>query len=147
MKVTTTLLFLLPFFMSWTQRSKTFSIYTQKNHFSQILFTDLFKSVLVSTSPLPRQSIPPHRCGISRCSLDSMIIAQVCLRLATIKGNSEMCSFITQHNTTDVVNFEETCKWHADCRNVHQSGCSWIECSFLYHKPFPKAFQKIWQYI
>ncbi len=36
---------------------------------------------------------PPHRCGISRCWLDSMIIAQVCLRLATIKGHSKMCSF------------------------------------------------------
>ncbi len=23
----------------------------------------------------------------------------------------------------------------------------WIECSFLYHKPSPKAFQRIWQYI
>ncbi len=32
-------------------------------------------------------------CGISRCWLDSMIIAQVCLRLATIKGHSKMCSF------------------------------------------------------
>ncbi len=30
-----------------------------------------------------------------------MIIAQVCLRLATTKGHSEMCSFITQHNATD----------------------------------------------
>ncbi len=36
-----------------------------------------------------------------RCWLDSMIIAQVCLRLATIKGHSKMCSFITQHNATD----------------------------------------------
>ncbi len=36
---------------------------------------------------------PPDRCGISRCWLDSMIIAQVCLRLATIKGHSKMCSF------------------------------------------------------
>ncbi len=36
---------------------------------------------------------PPHRCGISRCWLDSMIIAQVCLRLATIKGHSKMFSF------------------------------------------------------
>ncbi|PIO12865.1 hypothetical protein AB205_0151530 [Aquarana catesbeiana] len=30
-----------------------------------------------------------------------MIIAQVCLRLATIKGHSKMCSSITQHNGTD----------------------------------------------
>ncbi len=58
-----------------------------------------------------------------------------------------MCSFITQHNATDVASFEGTCNWHADCRNVHQSCCPWIECSFLYHKPSPKAFQRIWQYI
>ncbi len=76
-----------------------------------------------------------------------MIIAQVCLRLATIKGHSKMCSFITQHNATDVASFEGACNWHADCRNVHQSCCPWIECSFLYHKPSPKAFQRIWQYI
>ncbi len=58
-----------------------------------------------------------------------------------------MCSFITQHNVTDVASFEGACNWHADCRNVHQSCCPWIECSFLYHKPSPKAFQRIWQYI
>ncbi len=58
-----------------------------------------------------------------------------------------MCSFITQHNETDVASFEGVCNLHADCRNVHQSCCPWIECSFLYHKPSPKAFQRIWQYI
>ncbi len=36
-----------------------------------------------------------------------MIIAQVCLRLATIKGHSKMCSFITQHNSTDVAILRE----------------------------------------
>ncbi len=51
--INATLLFLPPFFMSWTQRSKTFSIF-QKAYFSQILFTNLSKSVLVSTSPLQR---------------------------------------------------------------------------------------------
>ncbi|ROI47935.1 Transposable element Tc1 transposase [Anabarilius grahami] len=40
-----------------------------------------------------------------------MIIAQVCLRLATIKGQSKMCSFITQHNATDVASFEGACNW------------------------------------
>ncbi len=34
-------------------RSETF-LYTQKAYFSQILFTNLSKSVLVSTFPLPR---------------------------------------------------------------------------------------------
>ncbi len=60
-----------------------------------------------------------------------------------------MCSFITPHNATDAASFEGACNWHADCRNVHQSCCPWIEllCSFLYHKPSPKAFQRIWQYI
>ncbi len=55
-----------------------------------------------------------------------------------------MCSFITQHNATDAASFEGACNWHDDCRNVLQS---WIECSFLYHKPSPKVFQRIWQYI
>ncbi len=134
-------MFLPPFFMIWTQRSKTF-LCTQKACFSQILFTNLSKSVLVNEI-----IHPPHRCGISRCWLDSMIIAQVCLRLATIKDRSKMCSFITQHNATDVASFVGACNWHADCRNVHQSCWPWIECSFLYHKPSPKAFQRIWQYI
>ncbi len=57
--------------------------FTQKAYFSQILFTNLCKSVLVNEI-----IHPPHRCGISRCWLDSMIIAQVCLSLATIKGHS-----------------------------------------------------------
>ncbi len=58
-----------------------------------------------------------------------------------------MCSFITQHNATDITSFEVACNWYADCRNVHQSCCLLIECKFLYHKPSPKAFQRIWQYI
>ncbi len=89
----------------------------------------------------------PYFSGISRCWLDIMIIAQVCLKLATIKGHSKMWIFIAQHNATDVAIFEEACNWHADCRNVQQSCCPWIECSFLYHKPSPKAFRRIWQYI
>ncbi len=75
---------------------------------------------------------PPHRWGISRCWLDSMIIAQVCLRLATIKGHSKMCSFTTQHNATDVASFERACNLNADCRNVHQSCCPWIEWMFIF---------------
>ncbi len=47
-----------------------------------------------------------------------MIIAQVCLRLATIKGHSKMCSFIIQHNSTAVASFKGACKWHADCRTI-----------------------------
>ncbi len=55
--------------------------------------------------------------------------------------------FITRHNATDVASFEGACNWHNDCRNVHLSCCPWIKCAFLYHKPTPKAFQRIWQYI
>ena len=59
-----------------------------------------------------------------------------------------MCGFITQHNPTmQVLSFDGLCKWHADCRNVHLSYCPWIECSFIYHKPSPTAFQRIWHYI
>ncbi len=144
--INATLLFLHTFFMSWTQRSKTFSMYTKGLFLSNIVH----KSVLICVSEhfsFAEIIHPPHRCGISRCWLDSMIIAQVCFRLATIKGHSKMCSFITQHNATDVASIEGACNWHADCRNVHQICCPWIECSFLYHKPSPKAFQRIWRYI
>ncbi len=72
--INTTLLFLPPFFTSWTQRSKTF-LWHKKAYFSQILFTNLSKSVLVNEI-----IHPPHRCSISRYWLDSMIIAQVCLK-------------------------------------------------------------------
>ncbi len=51
-----------------------------------------------------------------------MIIAQVCLRLATIKGHYKMCSFIAQHNATDVASFEGACNWQANCKNAHLSG-------------------------
>ncbi len=76
-----------------------------------------------------------------------MLIRQhdYCTDVATIKGHSKMCSFITQHNATDFASFEGVCNWHADCRNVHQSCCLWIWCSFLNHKPSPKVFQRIWQ--
>ncbi len=40
---------------------------------------------------------PPYRCGISRCLLDSMIIAQVCLRLVTIKGRKPVSIWCDQH--------------------------------------------------
>ncbi len=55
---------------------------------------------------------------VSRCWLNGM--TQLCLGLITIKGRSKMCSFITQHNATDVASFEGACNWHAGCRNVHQ---------------------------
>jgi hypothetical protein len=53
--------------------------------------TNLFTFVLVSISFLPK----------------GMIITQVHLVLGTIKGHSKMCSFVTQHNATDVSIFME----------------------------------------
>ncbi len=60
-----------PFFMSWTQRSKTFCMYTQKTHFYQIC---VHKSVWICVSEhfsfveiIP----PPHRCGICSCNQDA----------------------------------------------------------------------------
>ena len=46
-----------------------------------------------------------------------------------------------------VSSFEGACIWHADCRNVHQSCCQRIEWSFLYYKPPPTSFWRIWQYV
>ncbi len=65
-----------------------------------------------------------------------MIIAQVCFRLATIKDHSKMCRFITQRNGTDVA------RCPADCRNVHQSCCPWIECSFICHCRLQRRFRE-----
>ncbi len=62
-----------------------------------------------------------------------MIIAQVCLRLTTIKGHSKMCSLITQHNATDFfASFEGACNWHADCieLNVNFSTISRLQRRF-----------------
>ncbi len=71
-----------------------------------------------------------------------MIIAQVCLRLATIKGHSKMCSFITQHNATDVASFEGACNWHADCRNVHQSCCREFNVHFSSISHLQRCFRE-----
>ncbi len=53
-----------------------------------------------------------------------------------------MCSFISQHNATDVTSFERAFNWYVDCRNVHQSCCPWIECSFLYHSRLQRCFRE-----
>ncbi len=90
--INATILFLPPFFMRWTQSSKTFSMYTKCPFLSNIVHKSVLNCVSEHFS-FAEIIHPPHRCGISRCWLDSMIIAQVCLRLATIKGHSKMCSF------------------------------------------------------
>ncbi len=84
--------FLAPFFKSWTQISKTFSMYTKGLFLSNIVHKSVYICVSEQFSFAELIHLP-HRCGILRCWLDSMIIAQVCLRLATINGHSKMCSF------------------------------------------------------
>ncbi len=111
------------FFMSWTQRSKTFSMYT-KGLFLSILLKiclNLCWWLLLFAETIH----PPHMCGTSRCWLDSVIIAQAYLRLATIKGHSKMCSFITQHNVTDVTSFEGVCNCHADSKEFKRTVFIW----------------------
>lgn len=44
---------------------------------------------------------PPHRCGVARCWLESVTIAQLCPRLATVKEFANMCDLITQFNATE----------------------------------------------
>ncbi len=44
-----------------------------------------------------------------------------------------MCSFITQHNATDVASFEGACNCHTDCRNVHQSCYPWVSENLAVH--------------
>lgn len=57
-----------------------------------------------------------------------MIAPDVCFELVPIKGHCKMCNFITQHNVSDISNFEGECSWHAGCKRVCNSCYPWIEC-------------------
>ena len=75
--INVTLLFLPPFFLSWTQRSKTFSTYTKGLFLSHIVH----KSIKICVSEhfsLAEKIHPPHSCDISRYRLDSINIAVKC---------------------------------------------------------------------
>ena len=83
---------------------------------------------------------PPDRCGISRSWLNSMIITQVHLVLGTIKGNSKMCSCVTEHNATDISSWGSfsigmltagmSTSAVARELNVHFSTISHLQCHF-----------------
>lgn len=95
-----------PFFMSCSKRSKTF-LCTQ---WAYIYSYVVYKCVTIHVSKhisFAKKILPS----------DSMIIAQWCLWLPTIKGRSKTCIFITQHNATNVASFEGACNWHADMSN------------------------------
>ena len=53
-----------------------------------------------------------------------------------IKRTLKCAVLSTQHNATYVSSFEGACNWNADCRNVPQSCCQRIECSFFYQCSF-----------
>lgn len=123
---------LLPLFMSWFKDLRLFPS-SQKAHFSKTLFTNVSKySEHFSFAETIR---PPHRRGRSRCWPD-------CAAGSTVKVHSKMSSFITQHNDTDVASWGEACIWHADCRNVHQSCCPGIECSFSFITCLQRCFKE-----
>ena len=96
----------------------------QKGYFSQIVHKFVYIPVSENFS-FAKIIYPPDRCGISRSWLKQHehYITQVHLVLGTIKGHSKMCSFVTQHNATDVSSFEVAFNWHADCRIAHHSCC------------------------
>lgn len=66
---------------------------SQKAHFPQILFTSHICLNLSGALLLCRVNPSTSRCDISRCWLDSMVIAQVCLGLGTITGHSKTRTF------------------------------------------------------
>ena len=119
-------------FMSWNKISQQFSICTKIVFFSNLVHKFVYIHVSERFS-FAKIIHPCDRCGITRNWLNSMILTQVHLVLGKIKGNFKMCRFVTQHNSTDVSSWQGACNRHADCRNVHQSCCQRIECSFHYH--------------
>lgn len=82
---------------------------------------------------------PLDRCGIISSGLNSMIITQGHLLLGTIKGNSTICSFVTQRQMSQA---EGACNCY-DCRNAHQS-CWQRIISTISHL---QHHLRIWQYI
>ncbi len=58
-----------------------------------------------------------------------------------------MCSTAQYHRCRTFWGSVQLACWLQECsERPDQSDCPWIECSFLYNKPSPKAFQRIWQY-
>ena len=87
--------------MSWNKRSLKFSIYPKSLFRSNSVHTFVYVPVDEHFS-FAKIINPADRCGISRSWLNGTIITQVHLVLGTINGHSKMCSFVTQHNATDV---------------------------------------------
>ncbi len=54
-----------------------------------------------------------------------------------------MCSFITQHNATDVASFKGVCNLHGDCRDVHQSCCRELNVHFSTISRLQRRFREL----
>ncbi len=105
---------------------------TKKAYFSQILFTNLSKSVLVNEKI--------HI--ISRCWLDSMIIAQVCL--SSSLSRPQIYPYVSSSLTPTYWHF---CKFYAPCSKcvlanvppVHMFASNLLRCRFALNEPLPKS--------
>lgn len=53
----------------------------------------------------------------------------------------------TSPSTLHVCHLKNMIREHHYCTKMQQTSCLQIECSSLCHKPSPKGFQRIWQYI
>ena len=91
--------------MSWKKISQTFLIRTKSLFLSNVVYKFVYIPVCEHFS-FPKIIHPPDRCGTSRSWLNSIIITQ----------STQKCEVL-----------------HADCRNVHQSCCQRIYCSFFCH--------------
>ena len=114
---------LVPCFMSRHKISQKCSIHTKSLFLSNCVHKFVYIPVSERFS-FAKIIHPPVSCGISINWWLHMIITQVHLMLGTIKGCSKICSFVTQHNATDLSSFDRACNWQADCRNVHFSTIS-----------------------
>jgi hypothetical protein len=59
-----------------------------------------------------------------------MLITQVHLVLGAIKGHSKFCSFVTQHNSTDVTSFEVACFSMLTAGMSTRAASRWLNVNF-----------------
>ena len=108
---------LVPYFMSWNKRSQKCSILTKKCISFKLCAQCLYIPVNQHFS-FAKIIHSLDSCGILRSWLNSLITTQVYLVLWTIKGHSKMCTFVTQHKSTDVSCFEGASQTQTTCNQA-----------------------------
>lgn len=90
---------------------------------------------------------PRDRCDISVCWIHSLINAQVCLGLVTIKGHSKMCDFVAQHIVKDVATIEGVDNWHGDFKNIGSAASHELNVHFttISHLKWQHCFENSMQ--